>query len=821
MLQTRPSWPGAARALAAAAALAWALALPTTPAWAAEPAGAAAPTQAKTKPRPAPAKRPGTKPGAAASPANAPAAAIAPAPAIAPVPALAPTAAPGAAPNPAAAAAAAEAAPAETAAPNGFKPYARIQGGPTAPVLAVAWSPDGRLLALASGHQVRLWDARRGYDLGVLGAHDEVVQSLAFTPDGKRLASGGADMQIRIWDVASSEEVAKAQSGVGWPLQLAYSPDGKLLAIGGFKLALVYDTGTGTLRHTLQVVDSGAVSGLQFSPDSQRLATRSALGIKLWSMADGKALASFTPTAGQVLHALSPDFTQVVRSERSLLSLVLVDGLQVMASVQAAGVSQVVFSADGRRVAWAQADGQTSVWTVQAGATTRMAQDKPVAVSDQNPIHDIAFAPDGLLLASGNDDETARVWDMQGKLLSSAAGRGQKITGVVYSRDGSTLAVMRADGSAALVDTASGRATPLRDKPAKGSAGGTALPPPPPAAAASAAGDAAAARSIWTPGRLIDVAPDGRTVAAVSGGQLRLYGRSTGNEVATLGPVAPKDLRYTPDGRWLMVLEDTQIQVFDAVARYRVQQVPLAAHNASTLALMFDAKGSTLWLWHDTETPRAFALEARSIGVNGLEPPRTLALPGVPAKLEPDAALAATLSPDGQWLALSDGETTRIHAMDGGQLVQTLTDLPWYATTAFTPDGKTLLAYGGGVPGHQVLRWDVRSGKALDALDGHSANVNAVAVSPSGLHLTSGADDRTLRLWQSRDGSPALVVGLLGEQGWVAVSADGHFDAAPAGAEELLLVRQGADWLDVAPVAAHRQRLHKPELLRRALAAER
>lgn len=790
---TRTALRTAARALACAL-LAWAVSVPlhSVPTWAATPA----------KAKPAPVKRLAARPAAAAPAASAASAASA----LVPVPPATPAAA-----------------EAPASAPGGFQPYARIQGGPTAPVQAVAWSPDGRMLALASGQQVRLWDPLRHQDLGTLGSHDEVVHSLAFMPDGKRLASGGADMQVRVWDVGSGEEVAKAESGVGWPLSLAYSADGKLLAIGGTKQALVYDTATGTLRHTLQVADNGTVVGLQFSPDSQRLATRTAKGLHLWAMADGRALAGVAPAAGQVLHALSPDFTQVVRSERSLLSLVLLDGLQVMASVPATSVIQVAFSPDGRRVAWAQADGQASVWAAQAGSATRLATDKAVVTPEQNPVHSIAFSPDGQHVASGNDDETVRVWDLQGKLLGTAAGPGQKIAHVVYGKDGSTLAVARADGAGALVDTATGRVTQLRDKAVRASSAAPA--PPAPAGAASGAtpgaAETAAPRSIWTPGRLIDIAPDGRTVAAASGGQLRLYGRSTGNELATLGPVAAKDLRYTPDGRWLMVLEDTQIQVFDAVARYRVQQVPLARHNESTLALMFDAKGRTLWLWHDTETPRAFALEARTIGVNGLEPPRRVALPGVPDKLDKDSALAATMSPDGQWLALSDGEKTRIHAMDGGQLVQTIEDLPWYATQAFSPDGKTLLAYGGGVPGHQVLRWDVRSGKALEALDGHSANVNAVVVSPSGNHIASGADDRSLRVWIGKDGSLALTVALLGEQGWVAVSGDGYFDAAPAQAEEALRVRTGPDWLDVSPVGPQRQRLQKPEMLRRALAGGR
>jgi len=723
---------------------------------------------------------------------------------------------------PAQRAAAAPAAPTTTAAPAPtapaaaasaaeFVPFTRIQGGPSGPVGPVAFSPDNRMLALASGNVIRLWDVQRGLDLGYVGMHDELVHSLAFGADGLRLVSGGADMQIRVWEVSSGNEIAKAESSVGWPLSVAYSPDGKRLAVGGFKQVVVYDTTNGEPRHTLAVVDSGTIAGLQFSPDSQRLATRSGQGLRLWSMDDGRALARVDHGPGQTVHAVSADLLHLVRSERGHLSLVALDGLQVLASVPATGVTGAAFSANGRHVAWAQADGRAFTWLLQGGTVQALAPDKPTTTTDARPINSLAFSPDGQWVASGNADETARIWNQQGQLHATVAGRGQKIVGAVYSKDGSTLAVSRADGSAALVDTATGRVLPLRDKPLRAALAA------PAAAAASAAAATTQGRSIWTPGRLIDMAPDGRTVAAISAGQLRLYGRTTGYEVATLGPAQAKDLRFTPDGHWLLALEDKQIQVWDTLTRQRAQQVPLAAHNESTLALMFDAKGSTLWLWADTESPRSLALEARRIGANGLEAPSLLPLPGLPAKLAKDDALAATLSPDGQVLALSDGEQTRLLALPGGTLLHTLDDVPWYATQAFSPDGKTLLAYGSGIPGHQVLRWDVRSGKPLPPLEGHTANVNTLAVSADGQHIATGANDRNLRIWNAADGSLAAVLGLFGEQGWVVVSGDGYFDAAPALAEEALMVRLGDDWFDVSPVGPHRLRFHKPDLVRRAL----
>jgi parallel beta-helix repeat protein len=198
----------------------------------------------------------------------------------------------------------------------------RTLSGHTDWVLSVAFSPDGRLLASSGSwdRTIKLWDVATGREVRTLSGHTSGVTSVAFSPDGRLLASGScgqpltqfpwcAQGEIRLWDVASGSEVRTLTGHTGSVNSVAFSPDGRLLASGsGDETIKLWDVASGSLVRTL-TGHTGSVNSVAFSPDGRLLASGSwDYTIKLWEVATGRevrTLSGHTLTVTSV--AFSPD----------------------------------------------------------------------------------------------------------------------------------------------------------------------------------------------------------------------------------------------------------------------------------------------------------------------------------------------------------------------------------------------------------------------------------------------------------------------------------------------------------------------------------
>ena len=160
-------------------------------------------------------------------------------------------------------------------------------------VWRVAFSPDGKLLAsCAADKTVRLWDTASGQEVRRLEGHQGAVESVAFSPDGKLLASGAREPAARLWEVATGKEVRQLRAaGVGWVYSVAFSADGRTLAAGGLDNNVhLWEVATGRPRGVFAGHQGGAAF-VTFAPDGRSLASGSADGTALvWDLT-GHALA--------------------------------------------------------------------------------------------------------------------------------------------------------------------------------------------------------------------------------------------------------------------------------------------------------------------------------------------------------------------------------------------------------------------------------------------------------------------------------------------------------------------------------------------------
>ena len=276
-------------------------------------------------------------------------------------------------------------------------------------VYGLAFSPDGRLLATGSGdHTARLWELASGQERTRL-THDDTVWAVAFSPDGRQLASGSENGIVRVWDVASEglvRELSSPEDQFCNVHTVAFSPDGRQLASGGGGPVRVWDAASGKpVRELLSSLEQAGVWGIAFSPDGRLLAIGCGdWTIRLWEVASWQ--------------------------ERARLAHDSV-------------VLSVAFSPDGRLLATGSLDDTARLWEVAPGRErARLAHDSAVM--------SVAFSPDGRLLATGNDDRTARLWEVASGQERARLTRIDWVSSVAFSPDGRLLAVGSGDMTARL-----------------------------------------------------------------------------------------------------------------------------------------------------------------------------------------------------------------------------------------------------------------------------------------------------------------------------------------------------------------------------------
>jgi len=629
-------------------------------------------------------------------------------------------------------------------------------------VWSVAFSPDGTRLASASEDgAVKLWDAATGQVVRTLTGHKEGVRCVAFSPDGTRLASASMDRTVKLWDVATGQGVHTFTGHADAVLSVAFDPNGKRLASASWdKTVKLWDAATGREIGIFKG-HTDEVNGVAVSPDGTRLASASMdRTVKLWDVATGRPI-----------HTL-PGHTGTVWA--------------------------VAFSPDGKRLASAEVDGTVKVWDATTGQGER-------TIMPLGQVYGMAFSPDGKL-ASASADQTVKAWDAAtGQVIRTLKGHTDGVYGVAFSPDGTRLASASGDGTIKLWSATSapeGRNFDLRPDRGAHATGSLSVRPH--------LASSVAFHSEGTLEQDVLVRPGGppassvafnsggtRLATATAAGTVRVWDNMTGQEVRTLTHPSQggRSVALSPEGtRFASAGANGAVTICDLTAGRGALTLPGPSGHVAAAAFSGDGKrfasvsaegGVTVW---DVTTCRVvLTLPSHAHGLKpGLIDGICLAFDSVGGRLalagrspgawkgtvkvwdtttgrvafthtdHPRPVRSVAFSPDGSRLGSGsvDG-TVRVWNATTGQPVHALGAPLSAEALTFSPDGTRLAAIlGSGT----VQFWDVETGQEMLMLQVYPSAVTSLAFSPDGTRLASASADGTVQIWDARPRAPEAAI---------------------------------------------------------------
>ncbi len=568
-------------------------------------------------------------------------------------------------------------------------------------VTSVAFSPDGKsVLTGGLNRIVRIWDVVTGRPIGQPLIHPEVVKAMAFSPDAKIIVTGCVDGTARSWDAATGQPIVHPIAHKVEVRSVAFSPDGKTILTAGSTTARLWDAASGQpvgepLRH------SGLVQSAAFSPDGKSIITGSMhKTAQIWD-------ATTCQRIGQPM-------------------------------VHSDAVAAAMFSPDGRTILTASWDGTARRWDSATGAPIGQPQVHSARVSS------VAFSPDGKTVVTGCLDGTAQLWDATtGLPLGFPLEHQGSVSAVAFSPDGKTILTGSEDGTARLWDAEAGQPV---------------------------------GRILEYEGQVATLAfgPNGKTLVTVGydgKAWIRVVasGHRFGQPAVQVSPINRAALSH--DGRRILVASwDRTAQIWDTISGRPVGK-PMA-HSDFVVAASFSPDGKVILTGSGDGTTRWNAATGEPIGQPLVHSGRVS---------------AASFSPNGKIIltASSDSTARRWDSATGAPIGQPLVHSGRVSAAAWSPDGKTILT----ASSDKTARlWDTASGHPIGHPMVHSTELFSAAWSPDGKMIVTASSDKTVRLWDTATSQPiGPPMPHSGNVLEMAFSPDGRFLIT----SDFVMVREG------------------------------
>jgi WD40 repeat protein len=557
-------------------------------------------------------------------------------------------------------------------------------------ITSIAFSPDGKRLVTASfEHNVRVWEIPSGRPIMVLSGHTNWIESVAFSLDGSMIVSGGKDHTVRIWDAATGREQSVVDAHT-WVYSVQFSPDSKRVVAAGIRGPVrIWDVST---RNELLHFQAGnsSIIGVTFSPDGKRIATASGdKSARIWNSSTGQELLAFRGHK-DVLYsvAFSPDGKRLITSSGDLTPKIwdAVTGRELLSiKGHISEIRSAAFFSDGRRVVTGSLDGTAKVWDVDALGDT---------VSLRGPAGDIeavAFSPDSQRILTGSKDGTVKVWDVAThSQLLNLTGHTGSVNSVTFSPDGGLVLTGGEDGTVRLWDATTGHEQlVVRDT-----------------------------NSISA----VSFSPDGKRMAAADSETIAVWDISAGRQLVRFP--ANFDSEYISE--WGEPIYERGHH-FGLTFLPDRSNVVVGLHHGGAFHL-----SRTVSIWDASTGKQVLVIETNNLG-QGL-----------------------ALSPDGQEIVTGSYDNTAIlwNATNGTPLRTLAGHAGSVQAVAFSPDGKRVVT----ASDDQTAKiWESESGRELLTFRLSGSQALCLAVSPDGLRIAAGKTDHAVTIWEAASPSQVKV----------------------------------------------------------------
>lgn len=578
----------------------------------------------------------------------------------------------------------------------------------TNPVRQVKFSPDGRLLATLGGDPVtRAFDTRTGELRREFVGHHSNVTHLAFSPDGTQLLTTAED--ARLWDLPTGQPaLPPLRTGTNVCLAAFTRMGDRFLTASADGRLHQWDARTGALLTNVIVVASNTCFRAEYSPDGQRIAT-AARDVRVWDAQSGQPLIPPVP------HGNGAEFARFSPDGSKLLTLRAWNEVHLWNAATGEPWGQTfrsviyffdaVWSPDGNWIATAGGNGVAMVWDVRAGDSP------PLILPHKKPVRWATFSPRGDRVLSVSDDGTARVWDaFTGLPVTPRLAHTGAVSVARFSPDGLVVFTASDDGTARRWNAESGQEI---------------LPP-------FFHGEAL---------RELVLDPQGRHVATSTAlGNVRVWSTQSGAQLAeyrwpggtnTIGPPL-RQLTFTPDGKTLVLsCADGWVRTWDFASPKPPREL------LQLLGPIWNCRVST-----DGERVAVGCFGFAAVMAD-LRKGRQL----IPVLYHDSEVSQVALSPDGRILATAatDGTARLWDAFTGSPLALPLRHTNAVTGIEFSPDGRRVVTAS---RDGTARVWDVATGLPLCDPLRHPKTVFHAEFSADGQRVVTSCSDGAARVWE-------------------------------------------------------------------------